>query len=166
MIFTNPVIPEEYYYDNFCNLITRICEDSLNEIVINSEGLEKYLREKYPKYNFISSTTKCKSNPEESFKEFSKDYKYICLDYNLNRNESYLQSFPIELKPKIELLVNAICPPGCPNRAKHYIANGLSMLNYGTEYSIDCKIKESNLHPSVFKYKNNLYPEELYGHYS
>ena len=40
---------------------------------------------------FISSTTKCKSNPEESFKEFSKDYKYICLDYNLNRNESYLQ---------------------------------------------------------------------------
>ena len=166
MIFTNPIITEEYYYDHFCNLITQICEDSLNELVVNSEGLENYLRTNYPKYNFISSTTKCKSNPEDSFKEFSKNYKYVCLDYNLNRNEKYLQSFSDDLKPKIELLVNAICPPGCPNRAKHYIANGLSMLNYGIDYSIDCKITNGNLHPNTFAYKNNLYPEELYGHYS
>lgn len=166
MIFTNPIITEEYYYDHFCNLITQICEDPLNELVVNSEGLENYLRTNYPKYSFISSTTKCKSNPEDSFKEFNKAYKYVCLDYNLNRNEKYLQSFPAELKPKVELLVNAICPPGCPNRAKHYIANGLSVLNYGIDYSIDCKITNGTLHPSVFAYKNNLYPEELYGHYS
>lgn len=166
MIFTNPIITEEYYYDHFCNLVTQICEDSLNELVVNSEGLEDYLRANYPKYNFISSTTKCKSNPEDSFKEFSKNYKYVCLDYNLNRNEKYLQSFPDDLKPKIELLVNAICPPGCPNRAKHYIANGLSVLNYGLDYSIDCKITYGNLHPNTFAYKNNLYPDELYNHYS
>lgn len=166
MIFTNPIITEEYYYDHFCNLITQICENSLNELVVNSEGLEDYLRTNYPKYNFISSTTKCKSNPEDSFEEFKKNYKYVCLDYNLNRNEKYLQSFPEELKPKVELLVNAICPPGCPNRAKHYIANGLSVLNYGLDYSIDCKITYGNLHPNTFAYKNNLYPDELYNHYS
>lgn len=166
MIFTNPVITEEFYYDHFCNLVTAICENEKNELVVNSEGLENYLRTNYPKYNFISSTTKCKSNPDDSFKEFSKNYKYVCLDYNLNRNEKYLQSFPNKLKPKIELLVNAICPPGCPNRSKHYVANGLSMLNYGGEYGIDCKITTSNLHPNTFAYKNNLYPEELYGHYS
>lgn len=167
MIFTNPVITEEYYYDHFCNLVTKICEDPLNELVVNSEGLEQYLRDTYPQYNFISSTTKCKSNPKDSFAEFTKDYKYVCLDYNLNRNEKYLQSFPDDLKPKIELLVNAICPPGCPNRAKHYTANGLSMLNYGiTSYGINCQIRNGTLHPNTFAYKNNLYPEELYGHYS
>lgn len=166
MIFTNPIITEQYYYDNFCNLVTKICESPLNELVVNSEGLENYLRENYPQYNFISSTTKCKSNPKDSFAEFSKNYKYICLDYNLNRNEKYLQSFPSELKPKVELLVNAICPPGCPNRANHYVANGLSALNYGVGYAIDCNITTSNLHPNTFQYKNNLYPEELYGHYS
>ena len=165
MIFTNPIVTEEYYYDRFCNLVTEICEDSLNELVINSEGLESYLRKEYPQYNFISSTTKCKSNPEDSLKELSKDYKYICLDYNLNRNEEYLKSIPNDLRKKVELLVNAICPPGCPNRSKHYIANGLSMLGYEKDYAIDCKIKKSNLHPDTFKYKNNLYPEELYEYY-
>jgi len=40
-------------------MVTEICENELNEIVINSPILEDYLRDKYPKYKFISSTTKC-----------------------------------------------------------------------------------------------------------
>lgn len=166
MIFTNPIVEEIHYYDNFCNLIARLCEHPNNEIVINNEGLEQYLRTNYPQYSFISSTTKCLNRPEDSRNELQKDYKYICLDYNLNHNETFIKSLSQDLIPKVEILVNAICPPGCPNRHDHYVANGVSVLNYNTHYGINCNIVKSNLHPSTFSFKNNLSPEEIYGHYS
>lgn len=122
LIFTNPILQEEHFYDRFSNLICKTCEDELNEIVVNNENLEKYLREKYPKYSFISSTTKCQ-NLKASLQEL-KNYKYVCLDYNQNHN-SDLKNLAQEDKDKIEFLCNAICPPGCPNRKEHYKLNGI-----------------------------------------
>ena len=91
-IFTNSQLKEEHLSDRFCNLITEICENDLNEIVVNSPLLEDYIRTNYPKYKIISSTTKCLKNVDEANNELNNDYFRVCLDYNLNHNFKFLDS--------------------------------------------------------------------------
>lgn len=158
LIFTNPIIEEIHYCDRFCNLVADICEDNHNEIVINNAGLESYLREHYPAYGYISSTTKC-NNFKDSFQEINK-YKYICLDYNQNHNKE-LFNLTQEQKDHVEFLCNAICPPGCPNRKEHYKLNGVSALNLYRNYNIDCRINGSTVSYNCLSSKNNLSIEEI-----
>lgn len=165
LIFTNPSLQEHHFYDRYCNLICKICEDENNEIVVNDARLEAYLREKYPKYSFISSTTKCK-NLKASLEELNANqYKYICLDYNQNHNPE-LDKLTVEEKSKIEFLCNAICPPGCPNRKEHYRLNGIQSLNFYKPYAINCPIEHTTLSYEAQCYKNNISPEEIIATYA
>lgn len=165
LIYTNPEVKETDYYEHFNNLVTALCEDSNNELVVNSEGLESYLRDHYPSYKFISSTTKCKTKPEDSLKELEKGYYLVCLDYNLNKNTTFLERIPEETKPKVELLINAICPPGCPNRKEHYRLNGLSHLQAGRVYTIPCIIDGDLNANKTIHYHNNLTIEDINNYY-
>lgn len=162
LIFTNPVVTEKDLDNHYCNLVAKLCEHQNNEIVVNSPILEAYLRENYPQYSFISSTTKCNSL-EESLKELNR-YKFICLDYNLNKQFEKIKD--IKEKEKIEFLINAICPPGCPNRKEHYRLNGISHLNLGKEYKVTCQIQGNTVECSTKNYSNNITPEEIYQKYS
>lgn len=116
--FTNPVITEKDLSDPFCNMITRMAENGLNEIIVNKQFLEDYIREKYPKYPLISSTVKQIENYDDLKKELKKDYKLVVLDYNLNHDFKLLES--IENKDKVELLINPYCTPHCKRRKAHY----------------------------------------------
>lgn len=167
LIFTNPVLEEQHLHDRFCNLVCTVCENNLNEIVVNSSLLENYLKKSYPKFNLISSTTKC-NLLDQSLEEIEEAnrYKYICLDYNQNKNKKVLESLSQEKKDKIEFLCNAICPPGCQHRKEHYRLNGLYYLNYMKEYLVPgCSIKENTLHPLTMSYQNNISPEEIWNYY-
>lgn len=166
-VFTNNQLKESDYHDRFCNMILTECENGLNEVVIADENLEKYIREKYPKYNFISSTTKCLSKPDDLKAELAKDnYYMVCLDYNLNKNMKMLSALSDEEKEKSEFLINAICAPGCPNRKEHYRLNSLYSLSYGKKYQMQqCMINEGGLHPLTKCQSNNLTPEEIYNIY-
>lgn len=166
-VFTNNQLQETDYYDRFGNMILNECENGLNEIVIADEGLEKYIREKYPQYKFISSTTKCLSRPEELKEELDKNnYYMVCLDYNLNKNMKMLEALKPEERKKCEFLINAICAPGCPNRKEHYKLNSLFSLNYGKRYQMEqCMINNAGLHPEVLRQHNNLTPDEIYNIY-
>lgn len=157
-VFTNSELKEEHLHDRFCNMIMRECENDMNEIVVNSSLLENYIREKYPKYKIISSTTKCLSNPEEFKKEISNNkYYMVCLDYNLNKNLNLLNSLNNEEKIRCEFLVNAVCPSGCPSRKEHYRLNSLFSLSYGKNYKTKvCGIRESHLISNQKTLKNNL----------
>lgn len=147
-IYTNTIIQEENLNDRFCNLVTAICENNLNEIVVNSKVLEDYLRVTYPKYKIISSTTKCLSNIESAINELNQDYYRVCIDYNLNYNLEFLKNLSIEQKEKTELLVNATCGVNCQNRSKHYKLNSIAALNYGKDYSLDfCNLQCKHLWP-------------------
>lgn len=164
LVFTNPILEKKHLNDHFCNLVSNICESEMNEIVVNSPLLEEYLRNKYPKYKFISSTTKC-NKKEDSLNELSKNYYLICLDYNLNKNFTFLESIPLNQRDKIEFLINAICPPGCPNRKNHYRLNGISHLNLGKKFNLNCILKENTVANSTIHYKNNISPEEIENYY-
>lgn len=67
----------------------------------------------------------------------------------------------MEEKNRIELLCNAICPPGCPNRKKHYLLNGNFMISGGQSYGINCLIDKNILHPELLNSKNNISPEKI-----
>lgn len=160
-IFTNPEIKEEHLYDRFSNLMLEIFNDGTNEVVVNSPLMEQYLRDKYPGYKLISSTTKRLNTPEKFLEELDKDYYQVCLDYDLNKNMSLLQSIPEEKKKKCEFLVNAICRPGCPIRKWHYSATGKAQLSYLRDgYMVDgwgkCKIEAPSVDPNVMFTGNNL----------
>lgn len=167
LVFTNTQLSPEHYLDRFGNLILGLCHNDLNEIVVNDDNFEQWLKERYPKYHFISSTTKCLSKPNELVSELEKeDYTMVCLDYNLNKNFKLLDTFTPEVKAKCEFLCNAICPPGCPQRKEHYKYNSLFSLSYGKGYQMEnCHIQANTLSPITCSYHNNISPEELYNTY-
>lgn len=165
LVFTNTELKEKDYYNRFCNKILNICADKNTDIVINNEGLKNYIHNIYPSYNFISSTTKC-LNEQDLKEELNKDYKMVCLDYNLNKNKTMLESLDENQRNKCEFLVNAICNPACPFRKNHYRLNSIFYLNYGKEYKMDgCNIVYGILHPTMINSKNNLTIEEIKNYY-
>lgn len=165
LVFTNTELKEKDYYNRFCNEILKICANKNTDIVINNEGLKNYIHNIYPSYNFISSTTKC-LNEQDLKEELNKDYKMVCLDYNLNKNKTMLESLDENQRNKCEFLVNAICNPACPFRKNHYRLNSIFYLNYGKEYKMDgCNIVYGILHPTMINSKNNLTIEEIKNYY-
>ena len=166
-IYTNTKIEPKHCYDRFSNIVTEICENDINEIVVNSPVLEEYLRKTYPKYKFISSTTKCITKKEDLINELNKNYFRVCLDYNLNHNFKLLENLSKEQKEKCEFLVNAICISACPNRKKHYDLNSLSSLSYGKIFKLNfCNIPGNNLYPYKETKQTQIQPDEIYSYYS
>lgn len=166
-IFTNPVLEEKHLHDRFCNLILKLCDGKNNEVVVNSPLMENYIRENYPNYKIVSSTTKRLTNPDDFLEELNKDYYQICLDYDLNHNKELLNSIPKELRKKCEFLVNAICRPECPIRKWHYSQNGLTHLTYlKHKYNVNgsgkCSISNKEItDPDIMFTGNNLTFEEM-----
>lgn len=128
LVCTNPFIQKQDYKDKFCNLVLKICENTKNSIIINSQKLEEYIKLEYPSYNFISSTTKCLESDQDIINELQKNYLFVCLPYKKNFDFNFLQNIPDSLKSKIELLVNEKCYINCPKRKQHYIE--ISKTNY------------------------------------
>lgn len=158
-VFTNPLLEKKHLSNRFGNLMLELAHDPLNEVVVNSALMEDYIREKYPKYKLISSTTKCITSPAQAKAELEKDYYQVCLDYNLNKNLKLLEEIPQELRGKVEFLSNAICHPKCPIRKEHYAVTGKAQLTYLKEkYDIShkCTITDSICSPNVLGKGNNL----------
>lgn len=164
LVYTNNLLEEEHCYDRYNNLCLNLFHNPTNEIVLNSNILEQYIRTNYPGYSLISSTTKCITNPEEAKEELNKDYLFTCLDYNLNHNWTFLNKLNEEEKKKTEFLVNPICGPGCPQRKEHYRLNSLFSLSYGRPYHLkSCEIKNNAFFPGGNK--TIITPDEIYNTY-
>ena len=116
--YTNPEITEADLDDPYCNFCMKCADNGMNEVMIFSPVLEKYLREKYPNFKYNSSTCKEIKNLDTLNAEIAKDYQYVVLDYNLNYRWDILEK--VEHPEKLELLVNTLCIPDCPRRGDHY----------------------------------------------
>lgn len=145
--WTNSLLEERHCYDTYCNLIMRIADNGFNQVLVNTEVLEEYIRKTYPKYPMISSTTKRMTDREALVAELQKDYHLVVLDYDLNHNEDALTA----LKPyadKLEILVNEICYPGCKMRKEHYRDQSEMQLSFETRSDFQCPNKST---PRVFE---------------
>jgi len=145
--WTNPFIDEEKLHDTYCNLIMKTADNGKNEVLVNSEVLERYLRETYPNFGFISSTTKRITNTEELLSEFDKDYKLVVLDYDLNKNKDVLKALE-GFSDRVEILVDEICYSGCEKRKQHYEDEARAQLNFEKGTGFPCPNRKT---PPSFK---------------
>lgn len=118
--YTNPTITEEELNDSYCNFCMKAADNGMNEVLVVSPILEKYIRDKYPGYKINSSTCKEIRDIDGLNAELDKDYALVVLDYNLNNQFDILEQ--IKDKKRCEILVNACCTPNCQRRGAHYVA--------------------------------------------
>lgn len=167
LVFTNNLLKEEHLHERYNNISLKIFNNENNEIVLNSTILENYILENYPNYTLIASTTKCSNQEKSKLDLNNNNYKFTCLDYNLNHNWKFLNSLTPEEKEKTEFLVNPVCMPGCPQRKEHYRLNSLFSLSYGTTYKMkSCEInsvsndaKFNSAHISIDEIINKYIPK-------
>ena len=158
LTYTNCLLKENDLYNIFCNELTRMFEDKKNSITVHSELLEQYLRDRYPAYKLVSSTTKCITDYEELKKEMEKPYDRVVLDYNFNKNFQVLKS--IENKERCELLINAVCYADCPRRAEHY--EHISAVGLGFETKpFECDAMHKQLFQALCN-PNSITVDEIY----
>ncbi len=116
--WTNPVLTSQDLRDPYCNKVTKMFENGINEILVSDDKVERYIRQEYPLYPIISSTTKRITKQGLLQKELEKDYKLVVLDYDLNNKWDILKK--IEHPERCEILIQPLCNPQCPYRKRHY----------------------------------------------
>lgn len=133
LTFSNSLLREEHLTDQKCNALCRLFSESdgpQNGVIIHSELLLRYLRERYPKLYFVSSTTKVLTAFPQFQAELARDeFRFVVPDFRLNRAFDRLNALPEAAKDKVELLCNECCWFGCKERSACYEA--VSRKNLG-----------------------------------
>lgn len=121
LTFSNSLLTKEHLKDKKCNDICRLFESERNGIIIHSKLLLDYIKENYPKYYFVSSTTKVITNFEGCLKEIrQEDFSYVVPDFRLNKSIDRWSKLNAKEKNKVELLCNECCYYGCNDRKECY----------------------------------------------
>jgi len=163
--FTNILLTEEHVHDSYCNECMELGNNGMNEVLVNSPILEKYIREKYPNYKIISSTTKGIKTIDGLNKELEK-YPIVVADYTLNNNEGLFQ---IPNRDRCEILLNTNCADNCQARQAHYRFLAKLQLNQEVE-PFRCPhgrdhIFTLNMYDMMKINKSFVTVEDLYGKY-
>lgn len=160
--FTNPLLEEKHLNDTFANLCLELANNGKNEVLVNVPVLEQYIRENYPNFKVISSTTKCINTLEGLKAELEKDYYLVVADSMWNNTD---ELFSLEKKDKIELIVNHGCKDDCPLRKAHYIETGRSVLNFTDSEFVCPNLSYRFTLGDLMKHKNFITVEDVYGRY-
>ena len=134
--FTNSLLEKRHLDDVYCNLLMDIADNGKNEVLVNSKILEEYLRNKYPKFKYILSTTSLIRDIDQINKACS-NYDMVVLDYRDIQRAEFLST--IKQKDKVELLVNESCALDCPMRQQHYEAISSAQLRFVEGEEASCK---------------------------
>jgi len=123
LTFSNSLLREEHLTDKKCNELCRLFERAKIPagVIVHSDLLLEYLKEKYPALYLISSTTKVLTNFDDFLVELNRsDFKYIVPDFRLNKSIDQLASLTQEEKDKVEFLCNECCDINCTSRKACY----------------------------------------------
>lgn len=135
--WTNVLLEEKHVYDTYCNMVMRVGNNGMNQVLVNSPVLEDYIRENYPDYKVLSSTTKRILSVDKLMDEMAKDYFLVVLDYDLNHDEAVLEKL-LPCADRVEILVNETCQPHCPQRVTHYKEISKYQLEFDTSIKFPC----------------------------
>ena len=123
LTFSNSLLKEEHLSDKKCNELCRIFEGAKIPagVIVHSDLLVDYLKEKYPDLYLISSTTKVLTDFEDLRSELARpDFKYVVPDFRLNKAFDKLSTLTQEEKDKVEFLCNECCDINCRSRKVCY----------------------------------------------
>lgn len=135
--WTNVLLEEKHTYDTYCNMIMRVGDNGFNQVLVNSPALEKYIRETYPGYKVLSSTTKRILSVDRLIEELNKDYFLVVLDYDFNHDDKVTEKL-LPYADRVEILVNETCQPHCPQRVNHYKEISKYQLEFDTSIRFLC----------------------------
>ena len=135
LTFSNSLLREEHLSDRKCNSLCALFdkgETAQNGVIICSDLLLEYLRNRYPGLYFVSSTTKVLTEFDRFRDELSRDeFRYAVPDFRLNKAFDRLNALPDALKQKVEFLCNECCRFDCPERKACY--ENVSRKNLGED---------------------------------
>ena len=124
LTFSNSLLKNEHLSDKKCNGLCALFEKRetiKNGVIIHSDILLNYLKNKYPGLYFVSSTTKVLTDFNEFLEELKRyDFRYVVPDFRLNKTFDKLNTLPQEYKDKVEFLCNECCYFGCRDRKACY----------------------------------------------
>ena len=133
LTFSNSLLEKEHLTDRKCNMLCDMFADgksAKNGVIVHSDLLMNYIRQKYPELYFVSSTTKVLTDFRQFQDELKRDdFLYVVPDFRLNKEFDRLQELPQNLKDKVEFLCNECCWFGCKDRRACYEA--VSRKNLG-----------------------------------
>lgn len=132
LTFSNSLIRKEHLADIKCNKLCELLEAAKvkNGIIVHSDILLDYLKNKYPEFYYVSSTTKVLTDYNDLLNEVNRDdFSYVVPDFRLNKCFDKLGTMTQEQKDKIEFLCNECCWIGCYDRKACYEA--VSRMNLG-----------------------------------
>lgn len=126
LTFSNSLLTKEHLSDRRCNELCRLfCADGAssirNGIIIYSDMLLDYIRQHYPGFYFVSSTTKVLTAFDDLVAELDRDeFEYVVPDFRLNKSFDRLSTLNATQKNKVEFLCNECCSFECGERKKCY----------------------------------------------
>lgn len=123
LTFSNSLLKEEHLAEKKCNELCRLFEGAKipSGIIVHSDLLLEYLKEKYLELYLISSTTKVLTDFEALRSELERpDFKYVVPDFRLNKAFDKLSTLTQEEKEKVEFLCNECCDINCRSRKACY----------------------------------------------
>lgn len=146
LTFSNSLLEEEHLTDKKCNALCDLfgkSEAVSNGVIIHSDLLLDYLKNYYPQFYFISSTTKVLTDYQSFLNEIKReDFKYVVPDFRLNKAFDKLDTMSQDEKDKVEFLCNECCWFGCKDRKECY--ETVSRKNLGEKCpEHHCKAPES-----------------------
>ena len=124
LTFSNSLLTEEHLSDKKCNDLCALFEkngSAENGIIVHSDLLLTYIRETYPSFYFVSSTTKVLTEFSAFASELLREeFRYVVPDFRLNKDLSALKELSPEQKEKVEFLCNECCWFDCFDRKNCY----------------------------------------------
>ena len=124
LTFSNSLIKPEHLLDKRCNRLLELFDtngETKNGVIIYSDILLDYIKNSYPNYYFVSSTTKVLTDFEDLRHELNREeFKYVVPDFRLNKALDKLNTLSRDQKNKVEFLCNECCSFGCADRKACY----------------------------------------------
>lgn len=142
LTFSNSLIETKHLDDKKCNELCKLLNDN-DGIIIYSDLLLRYLKEKYPHLYFVSSTTKVLIDFDDLKNVLNRDeFKYVVPDFRLNKKLDKLNTLNQNQKDKIEFLCNECCDIRCNERKECYENVSKKCLNIECEDHV-CKYNKT-----------------------
>ena len=116
-VFSNSLINKKMLDDKVSNELVSYANKNGNYIILLSDLLYDYLKERYKNYKYVLSMTALITDINK-YNELTKKYDMVVLDWRLNKSIEKLKT--IEDKDKIEIIANMLCTTNCDNVVAHY----------------------------------------------
>ena len=138
LTFSNSLLRETHLSDRKCNALCELFSanrGAQNGVIVHSDLLLRYLKERFPNLYLVSSTTKVLTRFEDFRRELEReDFRFVVPDFRLNRRFDKLSALPQPLKDKTEFLCNECCSFACADRRRCYEAVSRQKLSEPAEH--------------------------------